>query len=117
MDNKSDLKNKNITNPHPESCACSQEVPYPGALRSKAPLPSPAPKLNTSPQLTPPKKSYGLGNLSQSYTSLYPHKVSALIFLSRQDVRDEVDPIEEPLLPENVQDFKTGGAVALLNLF
>src|SRR6267142_934666 len=46
-----------------------------------------------------------------------PHNVSTLIFLSRQDIRDEVVPVEEPPLPENVQDFEHRGAIILLNLF
>src|SRR6267142_2157841 len=33
-----------------------------------------------------------------------PHDVPALIFLSGQDIRNEVVPVEEPLLPENIQD-------------
>jgi len=36
-----------------------------------------------------------------------------LIFLSRQDVGDEVVPVEEPLLPENIQDFEHRGAIFL----
>jgi len=43
--------------------------------------------------------------------------VSALIFLSRQNVSDEVVPVKEPMLPENVQDFEHGGAIILLNPF
>jgi len=45
-----------------------------------------------------------------------PHKVSTLIFLNRQDVSNKVVPVEEPSLPEDIQDFKHGGAV-LLNPF
>jgi len=43
--------------------------------------------------------------------------VATLIFLSRQDIRDEVVSVEKPPLPEKVQDFKHRGAVILLNPF
>jgi len=39
--------------------------------------------------------------------------MSILSFLSRQDVSDEVVPVEEPTLPEDVQDFKHRGAIFL----
>jgi len=45
-----------------------------------------------------------------------PHDVPTLIFLSRQDIHDEVVPMEEPSLPKDIQDFENGGAI-LLNLF
>ena len=35
-----------------------------------------------------------------------PHNMPALIFLSGQDICDEVVPVEEPPVPENVQDFE-----------
>jgi len=36
--------------------------------------------------------------------------------LSRQDVCDKMVPVDEPALPEDVQDFEHGGAI-LLNPF
>jgi len=45
-----------------------------------------------------------------------PHKMSTLIFLSGQDVSDEMVPVEEPTLPEDIQDIKHGGAI-LFNPF
>src|SRR6267142_895012 len=44
------------------------------------------------------------------------HKMSRLIFLSRQDVSDKMVPVEEPVLSKDLQDFEHGGAV-LLNPF
>jgi len=40
-----------------------------------------------------------------------PENLVALVFLSRQDVCNEVVPIEEPAAPKCVQDLKDGGAV------
>jgi len=45
-----------------------------------------------------------------------PQKVSMLIFLSGQNVSNEVVPVEEPSLPEDIQDFEHRGAI-FLNLF
>jgi len=36
---------------------------------------------------------------------------ATLIFLSRQNVCYKVVPIEEPVVPENVQDLKDGGVI------
>ena len=44
-----------------------------------------------------------------------PEQLAAFILLSREDVCDEVVPIEEPPTPEDIQDVKDRGDVGLLN--
>jgi hypothetical protein len=44
-----------------------------------------------------------------------PEEFVAVILLSREDVRDEVVPVEEPPTPENIQDVKNRGDVGLLD--
>ena len=40
-----------------------------------------------------------------------PSEVSTCIFLGRQDISNEVVPVKEPLVPENIQDIKDGGTI------
>jgi len=42
---------------------------------------------------------------------VYPEDLVALVFLSRQDVCNEMVAVEEPVVPENVQDLKDRGAI------
>jgi hypothetical protein len=44
-----------------------------------------------------------------------PKELAAVVLLGREDVRDEVIPVEEPPTPEDVQDVKNRGDVGLLN--
>jgi hypothetical protein len=44
-----------------------------------------------------------------------PGYLAAFIFLCREDVSDKVVPIEEPPLPENVQDIEDRGGIGLLD--
>jgi hypothetical protein len=37
---------------------------------------------------------------------VYPVYLATLIFLSSKDISNEMVPIEEPAVPESVQDFK-----------
>jgi hypothetical protein len=44
-----------------------------------------------------------------------PKELATVVLLGREDVRDEVIPIEEPPTPENVQDVKNRGDIGLLD--
>jgi hypothetical protein len=44
-----------------------------------------------------------------------PKELATVILLGREDVRDEVIPVEEPPTPEDIQDVKNRGDVGLLN--
>jgi hypothetical protein len=44
-----------------------------------------------------------------------PEEFATFILLCREDVYDEVVPVEEPSLPENIQDIENRGDIGLLN--
>jgi hypothetical protein len=44
-----------------------------------------------------------------------PEEFATFILLCREDVRNEVVPVEEPSLPENIQDIENRGDIGLLN--
>jgi hypothetical protein len=44
-----------------------------------------------------------------------PKNLAVVVLLGREDVRDEVVPIEEPPTSENIQDVKNRGDVGLLD--
>ena len=44
-----------------------------------------------------------------------PKEFAVVVLLGREDVRDEMIPVEEPSTPENVQDVKDRGDVGLLD--
>jgi hypothetical protein len=43
--------------------------------------------------------------------NIYPVNSATLIFLSNKDIDNEMVPIEEPAVPESVQDLKDWGAI------
>jgi hypothetical protein len=44
-----------------------------------------------------------------------PKELATVVLLGREDVHNEVIPIEEPPTPENIQDVKNRGDVGLLD--
>src|SRR6266851_4290996 len=88
--------------PHLATCSSWPAPQLVGAPRSKHLLPSPVPKLSTSPECTPPKKSFGSGS---SYPNLDKALIIPLLFSSTTSPPSQLPRTPNFMIKPNISTF------------